>query len=143
MKSSARSATLLLLALLAAASIWYAFSPDGFVGYDEGTRLTAFTARAGDKLRHSDESSATVFYTPKYGNDQAISAEFTKGSSCADGACYSSTVVVSVKKGKSGAGYALGRSISVARSFSIHKTQGPIRIDLNKQGGVVQLVGVQ
>ena len=143
MHKSAKSAFLFIGLLLAAAAAFYIFSPDGFFGYDEGTRLAAFTARSAGELLESNDSSATVFYTPKYGADQSISVEFTKGPDCSGSDCFSSTVVVHVEKGKSGAGYALGRNVSVARYFSVHKSHGPIRLDLSKHSGVVQLVGLE
>jgi hypothetical protein len=133
----------IIMALVAAA--WYALSPDGPLGYDEGARLAIYTSRAADKLQHSSDDFATFIYTPKYGNDQAISVEFTRGDYCPNSVpgCSGTTVVVRVAKGKSGAGYSLGHSASVPHRLELNKTQGPIRLLLRKENGAVEVAGLE
>ena len=136
---------LIAIAVILAAAGWYAFSPDGPIGYDEGARLAIYTGHAAEKLQHSSDSSSTLTYTPKYGNDQAISVEITQSQACANRApdCSSTVVVARVAKGKSGAGYALGNSAVVPRRLELNKAQGPVQLDLRKQDGVVQVVGLR
>lgn len=117
------------------AYVWYAFSPNGPLGYDEGVRLASYASSAADKLRRSSDDSATFNYSPKYGDDQAFSVEFTEDPS--------PVVVVHVSKGKSGAGYALGRSASVPRRLAASKAHGPLRVELRKEYGRVEVVGLE
>ena len=133
---------LVLLAGVALAGGWYALSSEGPLGYDEGTRLVDHTARAARDLQRSGSSSSTFLYTPKYGADQPIHVEFTRGDFCPNPVpnCQGTTVVVGVTKGKSGAGYALGRSVAVPQRLSIDKAGGPIEIGLTRTGGAIAVV---
>jgi len=103
---------------------WYVVSPDGSLGYDEGTRLVEYTSRAADKLRGSSDFTTTFTYTPKYGNDQSLSVEFTEGEYCALSGCNGAIVVVHASKGKSGAGLVVTvapRSISKRATISLRQ----------------------
>lgn len=121
----------------------YALSPDGPLGYDEGTRLVEYTSRAADKLRDSSDDAATFTYEPKYGNDQSLSVEFTQGEYCASSGCNGGIVVVHASKGKSGAGYALARAAAVPHHLMVNKARGPIQIQLRKDGNIIEVVGLQ
>ena len=135
------------LTFIAAAGLFaialYALSPEGPLGYDEGVRLVAYTNRAAGKLRNSPDNFAMFTYTPKYGNDQSFSVEFTEGEYCAHSGCKGAIVIVHATKGKSGAGYALARAAAVPHHLLINKAQGPVLIRLRKEGNVIQVVGLQ
>ena len=124
---------------------WYALSPEGPLGYDEGTRLVAHTAKAAADLRRSGDSASTLVYSPKYGDDQAIHIEFTPGDLCLSPSrnCQGTTVVVRVAKGKSGAGYGLGESVAVPRRLSLDKAHGPIEVGLARQGDTIVAVSLR
>ena len=133
------------MGLAGVAGLWYALTPEGPLGYDEGTRLVAHTAEAARDLDRSGDYASTFLYVPKYGNDQPMHVEFTRGDYCPSSGpdCRGTTVVVSVRKGKPGAGYALGRSVAVPRRLTIDKPHGPVEIGLVKQDGIIQVVSLR
>ena len=117
--------------------------PDGSIGYDEGARLAIYAQRFAEKFRKSSDDTAEFVYTPKYGNDQAIKVAMSAGGSLPSGKVQGAAVTVFVGQGKSGTGYALGRNAGVPVALSVEKQRGPIRIELKKVQGVVQVVGIQ
>jgi len=140
-----KSTWIVLIALAGVAGLWYALTPEGPLGYDEGTRLVDHTISAARDLNRSGDYASTFLYTPKYGNDQRIHVEFTRGDYCPSTGpnCQGTTVVVGVTKGKPGAGYALAGSVAVPHHLSIDKREGPIEVGLAKQSGVIQVVSLR
>ena len=137
--------TIVVIIVGLGAFAWYSLSPDGLLGYDEGVRLVDRTQRAADQLKSSSAQDSQFTYTPKYGADQSYAVEFTEGDYCPNPGpgCSGTTVVVHVAKGKSGAGYALGRSAAVPHRLSVKKANGSIHVHLHRVGETVQVVALE
>lgn len=112
--------------------------------YDEGSRFASQVADFAEDFRKSPESTAVFSYIPKYGNNQRLYAGIGRLKWCPQPPCYNQgAATVHVERGQSGTGYRIPNSASVPAPLEIQKQSGPIRVNMRKVNGVVEIIALE